>query len=247
MPFLALEVRVKESPFWVPLHFLPWLLGMDKATNLISTSPKILLGDPITALLPLTSAHFSPLGEVTSILRLEVKSWCEGKAWLHPALGNSTLCEKKKFTQKKKWDSYITGDQGGHTQSIIWADMEPVTTRRTNSLHRASCSHVSFQHVAFTSQPLCGNYLFLNKPTYCRCCNEKMTVHYSQEFPPTIFWSSQAVKDLTANPPWFSWHLHQSGVNYFHVNWWTKIVYITLKMWWRIHWWNSIAKIPPNC
>lgn len=47
---------------------------MDKATNLISTSPKILLGDPITALLPLTSAHFSPLGEVTSILRLEVKS-----------------------------------------------------------------------------------------------------------------------------------------------------------------------------
>lgn len=101
MPFSALEVRVRESPFWVPLHFLPWLLGIDKATNLISTSPKILLGDPITAPLPLTSAHFSTLGEVTSILRLEVKSWCEGKAWMHPTLGNSTLCEKKKFTQKK--------------------------------------------------------------------------------------------------------------------------------------------------
>lgn len=58
MPFLALEVRVRESPFWVPPHFLPQLLGMGEATNLISTLCKTLPGDPITAQLPLTCAHF---------------------------------------------------------------------------------------------------------------------------------------------------------------------------------------------
>lgn len=159
----------------------------------------------------------------------------------------TALCVKRKSSPRKKSEIHtlqvIKVDTHSQLSGQIWSLLpleEPI-------LYIGQAVLVSFQHVAFASQPLCGNYLFLNKPTYCRCCNEKMTVHYSQEFPPTIFWSSQAVKDLTANPPWFSWHLHQSGVNYFHVNWWTKIVCITLKMWWRIHWWNFIAKIPPTC
>lgn len=172
----------------------------------------------------------SPPGELTFILRLRLKAWHVGRGWMCPTLGNSTLYKRKKSARKKvnSWSRWT------HAQSIIWAKTEPLATMRANAFHKMSCFQMNFQHVTVfhleDHMPLCGKYLFLNNPMSCRCCNERTAVHYFPEFPPTIFWGSHAGEYLIPNPLCFSWHLHQSGVNYFHVNWGTKFTSITSKM-----------------
>lgn len=56
--FLGMGGENEGRSSWVLLHFFPWLLGLDKARDVIPSSCKTLPEDPIIAWLPLTWAHW---------------------------------------------------------------------------------------------------------------------------------------------------------------------------------------------
>lgn len=138
MPFLAWEARVRESSSWVSFHFLPWLLGLDKTTNLISSSCKTLPGDPIIAWLQLTWAHQEkPMFIVRQAEGLTCRKGLDASdPW------KQHFIQKEEVRKEKKWDP---SDQDEQTHNQL---SEPkLSTRRANAFHKMSCSQINFRHV----------------------------------------------------------------------------------------------------